>query len=103
MRIYCIALLYHFKTVQEVTQQVEETRMLAEQGIFLGTRLPLLTGNFAEVWESQPLVSLETIKILADIHTFSSVSERLAKVAEQLPDKVMKDVAKLQSRRSTRL
>ena len=85
-----------FKTVQEVTQQVEETRMLAERGIFLGTRLPLLTGNFAEVWMSQLLVSPETNKILADVHTFSTVSERLAKVAEQLPDKVMKDVSKLQ-------
>jgi len=41
-----------FKTVKEVTQQVEETRMLAERGIFLATRLPLLTGNFAEVWMS---------------------------------------------------
>ncbi len=85
-----------FKTVKEVTQQVEETRMLAERGIFLGTRLPLLTGNFAEVWMSQLLVSPETSKILEDIHTFSTVSERLAKVAEQLPDKVMKDVSKLQ-------
>ena len=85
-----------FKTVQEVTQQVEETRMLAERGIFLGTRLPLLTGNFAEVWMSQLLVSPETSKILADIHTFSTVSERLAKVAEQLPNQIMKDVSKLQ-------
>ena len=85
-----------FKTVQEVSQQVEETRMLAERGIFLGTRLPLLTGNFAEVWMSQLLVSPETSKILADVHTFSTVSERLAKVAEQLPNQIMKDVSKLQ-------
>jgi len=85
-----------FKTVKEVTQQVEETRMLAERGIFLGTRLPLLTGNFAEVWMSQLLVSPETSRILADIHTFSTVSERLASVAEQMPDKVIKDVSKLQ-------
>jgi hypothetical protein len=85
-----------FKTVKEVTQQVEETRMLAERGIFLGTRLPLLTGNFAEVWMSQLLVSPETSKILADIHTFSTVSERLAKVAEQLPNQIMKDISKLQ-------
>jgi hypothetical protein len=85
-----------FKTVKEVTQQVEETRMLAERGIFLATRLPLLTGDFAEVWMSQLLVSPETSKILADVHTFSTVSERLATVAEQLPDKVMKDVSKLQ-------
>jgi len=85
-----------FKTVQEVTQQVEETRMLAERGIFLATRLPLLTGHFAEVWMSQLMVSPETSKILSDIHTFSSVSERLAKVAEQMPDKVIKDVSKIQ-------
>jgi hypothetical protein len=85
-----------FKTVKEVTQEVEEIRMLTERGIFLATRLPLLTGNFAEVWMSQLLVSPETSKILADIHTFSSVSERLAKVAEQMPDKVMKDVSKIQ-------
>jgi hypothetical protein len=84
-----------FKTVQEVTEQVEETRMLAERGIFLGTRLPLLTGNFAEVWMSQLLVSPETSKILADIHTVSAVSERMATVAEQLPDKLVKDISKL--------
>jgi hypothetical protein len=85
-----------FKTVKEVTQQVEETRMLAERGIFLATRLPLLTGNFAEVWMSDLLVSPETNKILADLHTFATVSERLAKVAEQMPDKIMKDVSKIQ-------
>ncbi len=84
-----------FKRVQEVTQQVEETRMLAERGIFLATRLPLLTGNFAEVWMSQLLVSPETNKILADIHTVSTVSQRLANVAEQLPDQLMKDISKL--------
>ena len=86
-----------FKSIKEATQQVEETRMLAERGIFLGTRLPLLTGNFAELWVSQLLVSPETSKILADIHTFSTVSERLATVAEQMPDKVMKDISKLQN------
>jgi len=85
-----------FKTVKEVTQQVEETRMLAERGIFLATRLPLLMGNFAEVRMSQLLVSPETSKILADVHTFSKVSERLASVAEQLPNRLMKDVSKLQ-------
>jgi hypothetical protein len=85
-----------FKTVKEVTQQVEETRMLAERGIFLATRLPLLTGNFAEVWMSQMIVNPEAQKILADVHTFSKVSERLANVAEQLPDQLMRDISKLQ-------
>ena len=84
-----------FKTVQEVTQQVEETRMLAERSLFLGTRLPLLMGNFAEVWMEQMIVNPEAQKILADVHTFSRVSERLANVAEQLPDQLMKDISKL--------
>jgi hypothetical protein len=82
-----------FKTVQEVTQQVEETRMLAERGIFLGTRLPLLMGNFAEVWMEQMIVNPEAQKILADVHSFSKVSERLANVAEQLPDQLMKEIS----------
>jgi len=85
-----------FKSVQQVTQQVEETRMLAERGIFLGTRLPLQTGNFAEVWISQLIANPETQKILTDMHTFSKVSERFATVAEQLPDRMVKDVSKLQ-------
>ena len=84
-----------FKTVQEVTQQVEETRMLAERSLFLGTRLPLLMGNFAEVWMEQMIVNPEAQKILADFHTFSRVSERLANVAEQLPDQLMKDISEL--------
>ena len=92
-----------FKTVKEVTQQVEETRMLAERGIFLGTRLPLLTGNFAEVWMSQMMVNPEAQMILADIHTFSRVSERMAKVAEQMPDKIMKDVSKIQKQTVTQV
>lgn len=85
-----------FKTVQQVTQQVEETRMLAERGIFLGTRLPLLTGSFAEVWMSQLIVNPEAQKILADIHSFAAVSERFAAVAEQMPDRMLKDVSTLQ-------
>ena len=84
-----------FKTVKEVNQEIEEIRMLTERGIFLGTRLPLLTGNFAEVWMSQLLVSPETNKILADIHTVSTVSDRMATVAEQMPDKLVKDISKL--------
>jgi hypothetical protein len=39
-----------FKSVQQATQQVEETRMLAERGLYLATRMPLLTGAFSEVW-----------------------------------------------------
>jgi hypothetical protein len=85
-----------FKSVQQATQQVEETRMLAERGLYLATRMPLLTGAFSEVWMTQLLLNPEANKILQDLHSVSDVSGRLATVAEQLPDKVMKDVSKLQ-------
>jgi hypothetical protein len=84
-----------FKSVQQATQQVEETRMLAERGLYLATRLPLLTGTFSEVWMSQLLVNPDALKILQDLHSISDVSQRMATVAEQLPDKLMEDMSKL--------
>ena len=84
-----------FKSVQQATQQVEETRMLAERGLYLATRMPLLTGAFSEVWMTQLMVNPEASKILQDLHSFSDVSQRMATVAEQLPDQLMKDISKL--------
>jgi hypothetical protein len=83
-----------FKSVQQATQQVEETRMLAERGLYLATRIPLLTGTFSEVWMSQLLINPDARKILQDFHNITDVSQRMATVAEQLPDKLMKDIAK---------
>ncbi len=95
-----------FKSVEVATQQVEKMRLLAERGMFLATRLPLLTGLFADAWLSQLLVNPDVKEMRADIHQFSAVSGRLATVAEWLPDniakerqkairQVMKDVEKL--------
>ena len=86
-----------FKSVQQATQQVEETRMLAERGMYLATRLPLLTGAFSEVWMTQLLVNPDAKKTLQDLHQFSDSSQRLAAVSEQMPDKLMKDISKLQA------
>ena len=84
-----------FKSVQQATQQVEETRMLAERGLYLATRMPLLTGAFSEVWMTQLMVNPEASKILQDLHSFSDVSQRMATVAEELPDQLMKDISRL--------
>ena len=83
-----------FKSVQQATQQVEETRMLAERGLYLATRLPLLTGAFSEVWMTSLLVNPDALKILQDLHSLTDVSQRMATVAEQLPDQLMKDISK---------
>jgi len=80
-----------FKSVELATQQVEEMRLLAERGMFLTTRIPLLTGWFADIWLSQLLINPDIKEMRADIHQFSAVSERLATVAEWLPDNIAKE------------
>jgi len=77
-----------FGSVKAVTQEAEEARMLAERAMFIFTRLPLLTGNFAEVWTSQVLKNPDTQKVLSDLHTISTLLERVMVVAEGLPDTI---------------
>ncbi len=76
------------KQVENATQQVEEARLLAERGMYLATRLPMLTGLFAGVWFSQLANHPDMEKIIKDVNKFSDVSERLAVVAERLPDQI---------------
>lgn len=80
-----------FKSVTEATQQVEEARLLAERGIFLATRLPLLTGAFADMWVSQVSANPEVKETLASFHNITVATERLASVAEQLPEQIAKE------------
>ena len=96
-----------FKSVEKATQQAEEARLLAERGMFLGTRLPQMTGLFADVWASRLLASNPEVKqMLTDVHTFAVVSERLANSTDELSnhitaerkatvDQVMKEVSEL--------
>lgn len=80
-----------FKSVKKVTEQVEQTRMLAERGMYLSTRLPLLGGFFADAWLSRLSLNPTVDELLGDVHTFADVSERLATVAEQLPVRVSEE------------
>jgi hypothetical protein len=78
-----------FKSVEKATQEAEEVRLLAERGMFLGTRLPQLTGLFADVWASRLLASNpEVNQMLTDVHTFSVVSERLANSTDGLSNQI---------------
>ena len=74
--------------MEKAVKQAEEVRLLAERGMYLATRVPLLTGLFGGVWFSQLAKQPEMEKILRDLNSFSEVSERLATVAEQLPEKI---------------
>jgi hypothetical protein len=66
-----------FKSVEMATKQVEEARLLAERAMFLATRMPLLTGYFADVWTSQLLISPELKTLLTDLHRFADSTENL--------------------------
>jgi hypothetical protein len=73
-----------FKSVEVATKQVEEARLLAERAMFLATRVPLLSGYFADVWASQLLISPELKDLLSDLHRFVDV-------AEKLPDNIARE------------
>jgi hypothetical protein len=80
-----------FKSVEAATEQVEEIRLLAERGMYLATRMPQLSGLYADLWLARLIESPYASGILADISTLSKAADRLAAVAEKLPDKIAKE------------
>ena len=77
-----------FSSVRNITDQVEQTRIMAERALYLSTRLPLLTGGFADAWMSRLSLNPAVEDLRGDLHTFALVSDRLATVAEQLPAQI---------------
>jgi hypothetical protein len=78
-----------FKSVRQVTEEVEETRMLAERAMFLATRLPLLAGHFADVWTSQVMVNPEIKQVVDDLDQLTDLTEQLVEVTDSLPLQIM--------------
>jgi hypothetical protein len=77
-----------FSSVRNITDQVEQTRIMAERAMYLSTRLPLLTGGFADIWVSRLSFNPAVEELREDVHNFALVSDRLATVAEQLPEQI---------------
>jgi len=77
-----------FKSVEAATEQVEGMRLLAERGMYLATRMPQLSGLYAELWLTRLLESPYTADVLEDISTLSGATDRLAEAAEKLPDQI---------------
>jgi len=74
-----------FRSVRRATEEVEQTRMLAERALYLSTRLSLMSGFFADVWLSQITANPDVRGLLNDMHSFAVASEKLTSTAEQLP------------------
>ena len=77
-----------FSSVRNITEQVEQTRLMAERAMFLSTRLPLLAGGFADIWVTRLAFNPALEELRGDVNTFAEVSDRLASVAEQLPETI---------------
>jgi hypothetical protein len=79
------------QSVEIATKQVEDVKLLAERGMFLATRMPLLTGFFLDTSLSQVFTNPGVQDTLTSLHTLSEASERMVGVAEQLPFMVARE------------
>lgn len=75
-----------FQSVRDATQQVEEARLLAERGIYLATRLPLLLGGLGDYWTADMVKNQDIKRLLGDIH-------RLSMAVDQLPKQISEERA----------
>jgi hypothetical protein len=77
-----------FESVEAATEQVEEMRLLAERAMYLGTRMPQLSGLFADLWMSRLTSNPDVQRLLTDISQFSKTSAHLSAIAEKIPDQI---------------
>ena len=77
-----------FESVESASESVEEMRLLAERGMYLATRIPLLSGLFGDLWLTRIMNNPELQKALTDVSQLSQGTAGLASIAEQLPDQI---------------
>jgi hypothetical protein len=77
-----------FESVESASETVEEMRLLAERGMYLATRIPLLSGLFGDLWLTRIMNNPELQKALADVSQLSQGTAGLAAIAENLPDQI---------------
>ena len=77
-----------FESVESASETVEEMRLMAERGMYLATRIPLLTGLFGDLWLTRIMNNPELQKALSDVSQLSQGTAGLAEIAEKLPDQI---------------
>jgi hypothetical protein len=75
------------KSVKEATIAADEIRLLSERAMFLGTRLPLLGGAFANLWVTQILRNPEVERVLENMDRVSASTQAMTKEIQALPDR----------------
>jgi hypothetical protein len=77
-----------FESVESASESVEKMRLLAERGMYLATRIPLLSGLFGDLWLTRIMNNPELQKALSDVSQLSQGTAGLAAIAEKLPDQI---------------
>ena len=77
-----------FESVESASETVEEMRLMAERGMYLATRIPLLSGLFGDLWLTRIMNNPELKKALSDVSQLSQGTSGLAKIAENLPQQI---------------
>lgn len=73
-----------FSSIKNATQEVEAMRLMAERAVYLGSRLPLMTGGFLDIWVSRLNQNPEVKRMMDDVHQFVLVSEQFASLTENI-------------------
>lgn len=66
--------------------------LLAERGLYLGARMPMLANGIAQMGLIQMLMQPEVKQVMADTNKLSEAMNRLAKVTEKLPADLLQDL-----------
>ena len=77
-----------FESVERASETVEEMRLLAERGVYLSTRIPLLFGLFGDLWLTRWMDNPDMQKALTDLSRLSQGTSVLAVAIEKLPTQI---------------
>ena len=80
-----------FKSVQKATQKIEDVRLLAERGLYLGSRTLLLLGPVGEAWLTEWLRQPELTQLRRDVTQISDAMNRAVELTEQLPTNIRQE------------
>ena len=76
------------ESVERASETAEEMRLLAERGVYLATRIPLLFGLFGDLWLTRWMDNPDLQKALTDLSQLSQGISGLAAITENLPDQI---------------
>ena len=81
-----------FKSVKQATQSVDKMLLLAERGLYLGARIPMLANTVVQTGLMSVLGTKEIQQIQTDAKRLAESMTRLADASEKLPGDLLHDL-----------